>query len=731
MILSSTTSSLPQDCTTNPTQSSLPTPSPPSLIITASTPQMGSPTLPSHHQSNQSTSQSSQSQSQVQPMVPTITNIDKPSPKLPSLSRTRAASQSVSLSRPPSLIQLTEAMRLNPNRWQQLKLETNSIKAASSTSSAPPLPAEQSPVSATITPITSTSTSRLRLQLSSLQRSAHPTSQNSSLPFSNYSINPQQQSSDSQPTRDSSNNLSVQPLSPTLQRRASASDITIGLNRARLPSLAAIQERMSRTKTVETTASASPLPPPSNPNPIVPQTSITTEQVKSAEPAQEVKSSEPIQDQPTKEHLKSTQVLSSISPSLRADLIQSNALDQPSGPSLGTPNPTPTTSVTVPKSIHPLQHSWTLFFDSKATLASAKKAPHTPNPSNPEDSNHPTPTLGAGGQAYQDALQTIGTFQSVEDFCRFFNWTIRPSQMEMHSSVQLFKTGIKPMWEDPANANGGKWTLTMKQPNPPLLDRIWTFLVLGLVGEEVDVLDDVCGAIVATRPRGNRVQVWMREKSNVERVNGLGKRLMKVLEINEESGISLEFSSHSGPNNSASKFISIQGNASPQRSASGSPQLLNYSHSPRSTSGGVSGMLFQRSPSSGTTSSNEMRRTNSLEQQQSPRVPRPPLMMHHSHLGGSLANGMVRPVMNQLNSADVPIQNGIWRPSGPPPPSMTVTPPGLPGNQMGGVSANKIGGVGKSMMMMMMNNSTNGNPTSPRPATSTRSQSAIATMNTP
>lgn len=89
---------------------------------------------------------------------------------------------------------------------------------------------------------------------------------------------------------------------------------------------------------------------------------------------------------------------------------------------------------------------------------------------------------------------------------------------------------------------GGKWTVTMKQANIHLLDRLWTYLVLGLVGEEVDLHDDVCGAIIATRPRGNRLQVWVREKDNVERVNGLGKRLIQLLEITEETGVSVEFS---------------------------------------------------------------------------------------------------------------------------------------------------------------------------------------------
>jgi len=49
------------------------------------------------------------------------------------------------------------------------------------------------------------------------------------------------------------------------------------------------------------------------------------------------------------------------------------------------------------------------------------------------------------------------------------------------------------MWEDPANAEGGKWVLTMKS-NPMLLDRCWSWLAMALVGEELDEKDEVCGA---------------------------------------------------------------------------------------------------------------------------------------------------------------------------------------------------------------------------------------------
>lgn len=98
------------------------------------------------------------------------------------------------------------------------------------------------------------------------------------------------------------------------------------------------------------------------------------------------------------------------------------------------------------------------------------------------------------------------------------------------------------MWEDPANASGGKWVLTMKS-TPQLLDRCWTWLVCALVGEELDDAqdtDEICGAVVSLRSKVDRIQVWTRSK-DVERVNKIGKRLIKLLDVDEKDGIGLDF----------------------------------------------------------------------------------------------------------------------------------------------------------------------------------------------
>jgi translation initiation factor 4E len=137
-------------------------------------------------------------------------------------------------------------------------------------------------------------------------------------------------------------------------------------------------------------------------------------------------------------------------------------------------------------------------------------------------------------------LTVIGEFDTVEEFCRYFNWLKPPSKLEKNSNYHLFKSGIKPMWEDEANANGGKWVLTMKN-NPQLLDRSWNWLAMALVGEELEEGDEICGAVVSLRTKVDRIQVWTRSKDEVEKLNSIGKKLVKLLDISEADSIGLEF----------------------------------------------------------------------------------------------------------------------------------------------------------------------------------------------
>ncbi|GBE89137.1 translation initiation factor eIF 4e-like domain-containing protein [Sparassis latifolia] len=206
---------------------------------------------------------------------------------------------------------------------------------------------------------------------------------------------------------------------------------------------------------------------------------------------------------------------------------------------------------------HPLEHTWMLYHDSKA------KTPFTPAtagaiPEPPQSAFQPPES-----EEYEAGLTVIGEFDTVESFCRYFNWLKPPSRLERNSNYHLFKSGIKPMWEDPANADGGKWVLTMKN-NPQLLDRCWSWLAMALVGEDLDEGDEICGAVVSLRSKVDRIQLWTRTKDDVEKVNSIGRKMVKLLDVSEVDGIGLEFQYNNDDRPVPNKFLSIM--ALPQSS---------------------------------------------------------------------------------------------------------------------------------------------------------------------
>ena len=67
-------------------------------------------------------------------------------------------------------------------------------------------------------------------------------------------------------------------------------------------------------------------------------------------------------------------------------------------------------------------------------------------------------------------------------------------------------------------------------------------MAMALVGEEFDeVGEEVCGAVVSLRSKVDRIQLWVRGKEDVEKVNAVGRKMVKILDVSEADGIGLEF----------------------------------------------------------------------------------------------------------------------------------------------------------------------------------------------
>ncbi|KAL6555482.1 hypothetical protein OROGR_006740 [Orobanche gracilis] len=76
--------------------------------------------------------------------------------------------------------------------------------------------------------------------------------------------------------------------------------------------------------------------------------------------------------------------------------------------------------------------------------------------------------------SYEDNIKRIVDFSTVETFWVCYCHLARPSTLPSPTDLHLFKDGIRPLWEDFANCNGGKWIVRFKKA---VSGRFWEDLV--------------------------------------------------------------------------------------------------------------------------------------------------------------------------------------------------------------------------------------------------------------
>jgi len=122
---------------------------------------------------------------------------------------------------------------------------------------------------------------------------------------------------------------------------------------------------------------------------------------------------------------------------------------------------------------------------------------------------------GDKDKEWEDCLKQIAVFDTVEDFWAIYN-NIQPATgLSMLSDYYLFKEGIKPMWEDAKNIQGGRWLVNVdKRTRATKLDAYWMEMMMAIIGEQFEELGEhICGAVVNVRQKGDKVALWTRDAS--------------------------------------------------------------------------------------------------------------------------------------------------------------------------------------------------------------------------
>ncbi|GMY37802.1 eukaryotic translation initiation factor 4E-1-like [Fagus crenata] len=161
-----------------------------------------------------------------------------------------------------------------------------------------------------------------------------------------------------------------------------------------------------------------------------------------------------------------------------------------------------TTAVT-----HPLEHSWTFWFDNPS--AKSKQA------------------------AWGSSMRPIYTYSSVEEFWSVYNNIHHPGKLAVGADFYCFKNDIEPKWEDPICANGGKWTATFTRGKS---DTSWLYTLLAMIGEQFDHGEEICGAVVNVRARQEKISLWTKNAMDEAAQVSIGKQWKEFLDYNDSIG---------------------------------------------------------------------------------------------------------------------------------------------------------------------------------------------------
>eukprot|EP00040_Diaphanoeca_grandis_P027192 m.154172 g.154172 ORF g.154172 m.154172 type:complete len:195 (-) comp30874_c0_seq1:352-936(-) len=141
--------------------------------------------------------------------------------------------------------------------------------------------------------------------------------------------------------------------------------------------------------------------------------------------------------------------------------------------------------------------------------------------------------------AFEDTVKQLGTFNDVDGFWKYFSHLAPAGDLPSVSDYHLFKTGIKPMWEDTANTLGGKWIVRLRKG---LASRYWEKLVISIIGDQFDVGNEICGAVISIRYHEDIISVWNRSAHRADAVLKIKETLKRVLSL--PTTCALEYKTH-------------------------------------------------------------------------------------------------------------------------------------------------------------------------------------------
>jgi len=161
-----------------------------------------------------------------------------------------------------------------------------------------------------------------------------------------------------------------------------------------------------------------------------------------------------------------------------------------------------------------LEHKWTLWYERKS---------------------HGKANKGLKKDDYLKEVKKAGSFQTIPAF-----WKCWSNLQELRTvpiagqaaNYHLFKDNIKPLWEDPKNIKGGKWTFVL--PSNTAHSEImknWMSLMLTLLLGDLGCESEINGAVLSVRTWGSMFSIWNRNASDRILIENVSLKLKDLFSV--------------------------------------------------------------------------------------------------------------------------------------------------------------------------------------------------------
>eukprot|EP01128_Nolandella_sp_AFSM9_P003486 TRINITY_DN149_c3_g1_i1.p1 TRINITY_DN149_c3_g1~~TRINITY_DN149_c3_g1_i1.p1 ORF type:complete len:216 (+),score=56.77 TRINITY_DN149_c3_g1_i1:1-648(+) len=142
----------------------------------------------------------------------------------------------------------------------------------------------------------------------------------------------------------------------------------------------------------------------------------------------------------------------------------------------------------------------------------------------------------SGKDSYERSLIRVGDVHTVGEFWAIYSNIVKAENIDYDVDLFFFRKGLKPMWEEPDNNRGGKFTVYFSRTNGRKRGaRSWEEMLLALVGAQIDVPEDeICGLVYRISGNQDELHIWTKHANDLALRRTVEAGVRGVLKISQE-----------------------------------------------------------------------------------------------------------------------------------------------------------------------------------------------------